>query len=430
LAHVLPKAQYSAYVIVTTTIILLTTLSALGAPPILARVVRQMVYSERSQDTWRIFLCCQRLVFCGSCLVAGCFVVASRFLGDEAKWQALRDYPFLIAGWFSLSALCLISAWALQAMDSYHVAVFVGARSGGVINNVAFFLVACWLWKTGQPDLRALFLTPVVIQGLVLVAAQVAIWRRLVRLRAVPAGDVHPPVDTDGGRFDYGIGWFLRECWPTLAARLLAVAIVELDVLVVGSFCSDEALADYGAAKWLVRFLAAAFLVVAPSMGPFIAELLAEGQLKRLQRILRGFASLIFLPTLLLAAVFLLVPELVLSLTFGPDFVEAAPILRVLVIGTSVFVWSGVNSQTLIMAGQQHALMVYSVGGLIGYIFLAPPLIMLYGTLGAATAMSLVLAIQSTIGTFLAKRRVGVWTMASLSPDSIRSSLRMLRGRR
>jgi O-antigen/teichoic acid export membrane protein len=164
------------------------------------------------------------------------------------------------------------------------------------------------------------------------------------------------------------------------------------------------------------------YVMFALSIAPFAAELLANDQKERLERILRAAATLVSLPMLVVFALFLLIPGPLLALANGEKFRDAAPILRMLTLGQLVFVPLGFSSQVLLMGGRQRLLMYVSGAALVGYCLLMPLATTRYGVVGAAAVQAAAFIGQAIANGLLAKRYVGVWTAATFRPADVKTA--------
>jgi O-antigen/teichoic acid export membrane protein len=229
----------------------------------------------------------------------------------------------------------------------------------------------------------------------------------------------------DSGAPGLTAAWFFRESLPYFVAVMSQMVIDEFDAVIVGAFIDGPDFANYAAARRLVRVMNMAFVMFAISMGPFVAELIGKGELKRLERIMRASATF-----LCILSVYVLAPEFTLRLAGGPGYEGGALTLQLLTIGQVIFVVMGSSGQTLFMAGKQRTLMLCSLASLVFYCTAAPMMISNFGIAGAALTQSAIVALQAVALTLLAKRQVGIWTAATLSPAALRDSLRALAGRR
>jgi O-antigen/teichoic acid export membrane protein len=166
-------------------------------------------------------------------------------------------------------------------------------------------------------------------------------------------------------------------------------------------------------------------------LAPFVAELSSSQQTKRLERVLRGAATLVGLPSLVALLLMLLIPGLVIDWTYGESFRGAALPLSILAFGQFVFVASGANAMTLTMTGHQRVLMASSMLTLTIYCLVAPWAISQGGIVGGAAVGSILLATQNILVTILVKSRIGIWTTVSTSPAAVKDAWRgIVRSRR
>jgi hypothetical protein len=109
----------------------------------------------------------------------------------------------------------------------------------------------------------------------------------------------------------------------------------------------------------------------------------------------------------------------VLETIFGPEYRSAANILAILAVGRLVAVWAGSAGVTLMMTGNQKAMMkitlfsgLLSVGmGIAGAYY--------FGAVGVACATTGAQILQNTLQLTLVRRRLGIWTMIHFSPREI-----------
>ncbi|MEO2045640.1 MAG: oligosaccharide flippase family protein, partial [Pirellulales bacterium] len=368
------KPDYAAYVMVSAIVAIATIFVTFGTSQILIRTIR------RNAEPVQAILSCLRLVVLFGFVAALVLLAASRYLGTEGKWEGLREYAPWVAVWFALSATCLILSSALQAMDDFRSAVLVGAKNGGLIPNVLFLVLLYVRSRYGLLDLGTIISMRAMLQLFTLFAALIFVKNRVSRYR-------RSQLFKESTRVDIAVptaSWFLQESWYTVVTQFVAIAMAELDVILVGFFVIDSDLANYGAAKNLINVVRAPLLMISIFLGPFIAELYYARQLDRLEKLLRGAATIIGLPCLLAAATYVCFPEIIFELTYGAGFYEAVPLLRVFTLGTIVFVLTGCNGLTLVMTGHQRELMICSLAVLLVYAVSAPFVLAHCGVMGVA----------------------------------------------
>ncbi|MBX3426436.1 MAG: polysaccharide biosynthesis C-terminal domain-containing protein [Pirellulales bacterium] len=352
---------------------------------------------------------------------AGLFAIAWRLPAAE-KWDALRSSTGMVAAWFSCAAASLVIATILQGLDDFRAAALVGGRNGGIVSNgLMLATVAALAWFDAVSVERLLLLHCLAAAvGTFLGAAIVK-----MRIRTLPQSPGNEPVLSDGAELTQA--WFFRESLPNLFNQLIALAITEFDVLWVGVFADEAAIADYGVARRLTLFVTAPLLLASVALAPFVAELHSQGQRARLERMLRGTATLLAAPSLLGLVGLLLAPETIIRWTFGDAYVAAGAAMQILSVGCIVFVLSGSNGLTMTMTGRQRELLVCSILSFVLYLLTLAILLRAgWGAEGAAWAFTLQMVLQNTAMTLLVKRLVGVWTIPFTSIATIRQELGMM----
>jgi O-antigen/teichoic acid export membrane protein len=422
LARDLPKADYSAFLAAASLMPFLAMLATAGVPFTLIRALRGG--SSASNHKAAIFRGALILTLVASAITAAGIYISAAGFPDEPKWHVLRHLPGLMGAWFVLSAICIVCASFLQGVDDFRTAALIGARNGGLVPNclsTAAVSGAAWF---GLLTLRTLMS----IQIVGFVAALALAGLVIPSLIASPTSKEAAPEKSGlvGDAATYGIRWYFVESWPNLINQMIAVALVEMDLFWVTCLAQESVVADYGVIRNLRLLVTAPLLIASVSLAPFVAELYGKGDLRRLERLLRGTATLLAAPSLVALTVLLLMPAPIIRWTFGPDFVEAATALQIASIGCVIFVISGSNGLTLTMTGRHRDLMVCSLASLGLYLAISPFLVARYGLVGAATAFSIQTAAQNIVLSLRVKQTTGLWTIPWASPLSIRTELDQL----
>ncbi len=419
LARGLGPEGYAPFLPAASVIPVLAMLATMGVPMTLIRVVRSSADAGVRLQALRGATIATLV---GGLLATAVFLAARGFIPAGVEWRVLRDSPGLIVGWFSACALCMVAANFLQAEDDFRSAALVGARSGGLMPNVIALLMALGFAAAGILTLEAALWAQLFAY---LCALGAAAWF-LSRARGRPSNSGAP--ESSGGVHGelHTAAWFLKESWPNLLNQLIAVALNELDVVWVARLTDANTLANYGAIRQLRLLVAAPLMVASIALPPFVAELYARGDLKRLERLIRGAATALSIPSLAALAVLLAAPATVLRLSFGAEYAAAATALQLMAVGAVVFVLTGSNAMTLTMVGRHRDLLVCTFSGLILYLVISPPLVARYGVTGAAAAYAIQTIALNVAVTLRVRQLVGIWTLPLLSWAAIRDEAHLI----
>ena len=181
---------------------------------------------------------------------------------------------------------------------------------------------------------------------------------------------------------------FEYRAWMTVALPMAFGGVSQMlmnraDVLVLGTLASDEVVGLYSAAARIAILNTFALSAVNAVVAPMISTAFHAGrkrQAQSLQHRAMLFGALGALPP---AAVMLFFPEVLLG-AFGPGFVEAAPLLRILAVGQIINAATGPVGFALLMTGRERAfaatLAVAAACTVAGLLVAIPA----YGAVGAA----------------------------------------------
>jgi O-antigen/teichoic acid export membrane protein len=415
LARQLPTEQFSAYTVASALVTFLAMIAASGAPRVILRLIREGRAADQPRRMLDGIRGCMLLVSLSSLLATVVLVAGAPYVHLSHSWAALREYALPVALWMSLSAICISLSHILQGFDDYRGAAMAGARNGGIIANVLFLAVAAICAKMEMLDLRIALALQVALNLLAALYAGSSLRNPIASIRRKIAASY---VDSHSG--EYGLGWFFRESWPILVIQLTSLGIAQIDIFVVAWLCGDQEVAAFGAISRLCEILASSHVLSAAIAAPFVSELFATGQLEKLERFLRGIASVVALPVFAIATIYLVVPAVVLSFCYGPKFVDGAVTLQIATIGACVGTLTGLNSITLIMVGRQRDLLIISIVANAIYLLIIPFMVMTWGIAGAAAASAIVFGSYNLLVTFIVRYRIGIWTFPSLSLASYR----------
>ena len=193
-----------------------------------------------------------------------------------------------------------------------------------------------------------------------------------------------------------------------------------VDMWILGAYEPTDQVALYGAAAKLTVLVATPMIIFSGVMPPLVAELFAQGKIRKLERTLRSGATLVGVPALAVLMLFVVAGPWVLGTVYEPYYRQAAPVLMIMSISRLIAVWTGSCGIALMMTGHQKDMMritlfsaALSVGGGLA---LAPH----FGTIGVAVATASAQVFQNVTQLLTAHRRLGIWTYVSFSPEILR----------
>ncbi|NLF31867.1 MAG: oligosaccharide flippase family protein [Planctomycetes bacterium] len=220
-------------------------------------------------------------------------------------------------------------------------------------------------------------------------------WLLLVRCLPAEAKRAEPTVD--------GRAWLLSAL-PLLLAGGMRLINIRTDIIMLGILADTAEAGIYNAATRGSQFVLFILLSVNAVLAPAIAHLHADGQHRRLQRVLTLATRATLGLSIPVAAAMILLREPFLAM-FGPGFTAGATPLAILCAGRCALTGVAFAGLVLVMTGHEWDAAIGTAAGaaanILGNAILIPP----YGATGAAiaTAVSSV-AMNAALGCLVWRR--------------------------
>lgn len=181
----------------------------------------------------------------------------------------------------------------------------------------------------------------------------------------------------------------VRFSAPLVVSTILGLLLLQVDTLLLGYFKSSYVVGQYSAAFPLANGI----LIVLGSFGfmylPLASRLDADGEREEVDRIYKVTTKWIYVLTFPGFAAFLLFPEDVIRIFFGPEYLPAALPLSVLSIGFFTNALAGRNRETISALGRTEYVLAGNAAAFVLNVALNLLLIPPYGAVGAAVASAI-----------------------------------------
>lgn len=298
--------------------------------------------------------------------------------------SVLKPISFGVSG----LALLTLGGSALQGLRKAVPSVFVT----GVILNIALIAVLLFYRPTTAASLAGFY-------ALLSVATALIGFLYFLRSRPVSA-------DTD-----VQFKRILESCMPLWLVILMQQLVQWSGQFMAGVYLEPESISLLACAQRTAMLVSFVLLAVNLVVAPRFAELYKQGELRELESIALAsvkLVSILALPVILLMICF---PREIMML-FGPEFVAAGPLLRILAVGQFFNAICGSVGILLIMSGNERD--VRNVALVSGVFALASVwlLTVYFGESGNALGTAAAVAGQNFMTVYFVKKRFGFNTLA------------------
>lgn len=254
-----------------------------------------------------------------------------------------------------------------------------------------FAFIGIFYWAARPPDAATAALALVLACWVTAIVQFLALRRRLKQ--AAPKAPSGLALKT-----------WIRTSLPLFMIDGFTLFILNLDVLLLEYLrLPPDRIGIYFAALKTISLIAFVHFSISAVAMPRFAALHARGEIQELSTFLARMQAWSFWPSLLGAAVLLVLGKPLLWL-FGPDFMAAYPVMFILAVGLLIRAYAGPAQNLLAVSGHQDkaAMILFATLLLNGGLGLAliPP----WGIEGAAVAISAAFACEAVATLILARR--------------------------
>jgi O-antigen/teichoic acid export membrane protein len=411
LARLLTPAELGAYFTIFTLVLFGSIVARLGMDRVAVRFISSSLgtgQDARAGEAIRITL----TISAGGALVVG--LALSLGLGDWLarnvfQSPAIEAIVPLVSAWLIVTTIRTVMVEVFRGFQRFDLVVLFDALLVDVITASVF---GSLLLLQVQPTLGWVVGSSAGFGAAVLA---VAAWPLVRRLRVL---------GRDGG---IPRGEVFHMAWPVMVTDLAVYLLsAGADLWVLAAFRPPSEVAIYGAVTRLLVLMVMPLRILQGVNPPLIAELFAQGRLRELERALRAGATLASAPSVLILFLFIVAGGPILGLIYGPFYTQGALVLAILSISRLVAVWTGSCGVALLMTGHHRSMMQLTV--VCGVINVGGAIVAAanFGMVAVAIATASATILQNVVQLILARRLIGIWTHAYLSPFRV---LRYLRGR-
>jgi O-antigen/teichoic acid export membrane protein len=202
---------------------------------------------------------------------------------------------------------------------------------------------------------------------------------------------------------------FVQSGFSLALVAMGYVAGQQLDSIIIGIMSDPSSVAEVRIAIRVAELIGIVRAVTVLHYRPYVVEAHAEGDMGKLQNLVRE-QTIIFTATGLPIMIGLWIFGDQVMAVFGPEFVGAAQVMQVYVLGVFITLICGPASLVLSFCGEEHLTSRIIWASLVVQLLLDLLLIPRFGALGCAVANMTGLTIYAFLNSYMVRRKIGVST--------------------
>ena len=402
-ARLLLPSDVGRYFLVLSVVVFGVGFSSLGMRRAIVKVVAEttgMGEPGRTRSAiQRTFL----LVIGSSVIVAGfLFLVGVNWL-DTRVFRSVEVIQLAkqIALLVIINALMSLVAETFRGFHDIRLATIIGGLGQSVFPAIGLVII----WRRAiQVEIEGVLTIHILATTSALIIGGWILARRFAELSS---GARYPTRD------------LLSTGLPLMITNIALIMQTKVAVWIIAAFLPDTELALYGVAERMIILVTTPLIVVNSVVPPIIAEMYAAGKKNKLQSFLQTASALAVIPAGIVVLSYILFGDALLSTIFGPFYNQAENVLIILSISQLASVVAGSCGLTLMMTGNQVAMMVIAVASIAIQTALGILLVSQFGIEGVGLAVGVVIILQNLIMLFYTKSRTGIWTFMRVPAEDL-----------
>ncbi len=332
----------------------------------------------------------------GGCIV-GLVTAASSFFFEPSATSELSWRALLWGSIILLRTVHLVIAESLRGMHERVWSNLFGSPAGGPLPHLLFVILLAIF-----APLRTTLWGVLSLYAVSYLVTFPVLWFAVQRVTHACEGDSCESVDVRNlGLLSLGL--------PLMFTQTCGLAMSQADIWIAGAMVAPAAIAIYGSAQRMLSLLTVPLQIAGTAIVNFVPGMAKQNR-QRFQDMVGLAANIGGIPGVAMACVFLLFAETILTTVFGPQYANAASLLRILTLGQIVCLLTGPCEISLMMAGHERTTLKVNVIAAVTLFIVGAIATQQFGLIGLAATIAFVTATQNLVNWMLARQLLGVWT--------------------
>lgn len=407
------------YILIYSMVMLTTTCALSGLPLTVLREMR-LSQADRNSGVSLPIVNLAVAVLLSMCLVISAVILIIFGLAGAAFYDGLLErYILLSVVWFWSASMNWLLGEIFRGYNDFRWASLYEGQFGGLGATVALIAILIPVTLFSKINLtQAIWLQVIVSASMAVIG--------VVRLRLIQ------PIHLEFGSkaFCWSAWKLFSSSLPVAITNLTTNSMSYIEVLIAGIWIPSDQVAIYGIANQLTRVVSQPLRLVNQSVLPFVTDLHMAGDKVGMQKLLRGAATLATVLSIPLLVALLVFPGSILAFCYGEHFRDGGWVLQIVAACTFVSVCVGGTGLTLVMTGNQYAVMKLSLVLTAIYLCIAPFGFKAFGQIGVVGLSSGLVITRSIATLLLVYYKLGILTLADFRKDTLLHPLKLIRGMR
>lgn len=422
LARAVSPSEYGEFTVALSSMVILASAGTLGMDLVVIRFLSICDVSGRAAAFKGVILKCFGIVVIVTLIVCSVFrILAHDFLVHVLNAPVLAGYAWLLTGWVFFSTLQRQLSETYRGLNDIRAAtLFGGLRSHGILYALVTSVSISILWVIGELTLRSALLVMLGSTILVVLTAVFSLRARLSKADMATSGVAGK------GSSDFGIVKCVHEGLPLCLNTLISAFNLTGSVWLASMLDTQARVALLGVSLRFVLLMVVPLNVLIAVLPPVVARLHAKGEDQQLERVVRSCAGALLLLSLAMLVVFAIVGRPLLGHIFGSYYAAGYPIMLMLCLAQVVNIGTGTWAIVLVMTGCRRAVLTSNIVAIVAQLLFGFTLGLKFGVFGVAAGLLLAYVVSNVLGVYLARKKLGIWTVAAIDRNTWPGLIRMV----
>lgn len=393
LARYLGLTNYGVYVLVLSTIILLTIPLTMGIPLLITRFIPKYEVEANKGAIKGLLIRANQFIALSSLMLILIFIVIYFFVRNELSESLIKTFAW------GMLLLPIMGYNEVRAATLRGLRYIVLGQLPDIFLRSLFLLIGILVFKGYFGDMKPedAMALHALSAGLANIVAYLLLHKKLfVSLKGITPMFHSRNWMRESIQFSFNMG--------------INKVKVRLSTYVLAAISGPAAVALYEVALKGSKLVVFGLTAINSALGPFISRAYEKNDFEELQRIITKATRVIFMFSLPVSLLFIIGGSYIIDVFYGEEFSGSYIPLAILCLGQLMNSGAGSVGLLLKMTGNQKYVLKVNTINTIANLLIAIPLVMYFDVIGAAIAYGVLLIVQNGIFVWYAYKKLSIRT--------------------